>query len=565
MLDVQNLSIVYNRVRPFVPAAMDISFTLQAGENLGIMGESGCGKTTLALGIMGLLHQAEIRGRVLFQGRNLTEMKASRRRLFRWRHIAMVFQNSLEVFNPVTPLGEQLAEPLITHLGLSPNTARERMAQMLALTGLDPQWQTGYAHQLSGGMRQRALIAMALGCEPDILIVDEPTTSLDPQSRTEILNLVETLQQRMGFAMILISHNLPAIRRLTSRLMTLYAGRVVEQGVTSDVLRNPMHPYTRGLINAAPDFFPFKDLWGIGGAPPKPGVSAGCAFEPRCCQSSDRCKQSRPKLSAVGVERRVACHKDGIETVLQAIGLKKSYRLNPGKISALKGVSLTVRRGEVVALVGKSGSGKSTLAHSLAGVIKPDSGEVSFLGQLVKNRHATAAMGGIQIVFQDPGEAVSHRFTVLDAVREPLDIIKWKDRRHRDKKAAAALTAMHLPTGPDFLNRTCHALSGGQRQRVAIARALVTDPVLLVADEITAMLDSSTQAVILRELKAQQHERGFCMLFITHDIYLACKVSDRVYVLDHGSMVEQGAAFEVFGRPADGRTQELLAAVNESL
>jgi peptide/nickel transport system ATP-binding protein len=267
----------------------------------------------------------------------------------------------------------------------------------------------------------------------------------------------------------------------------------------------------------------------------------------------------------VGVERRVACHKGGIETVLRATDLKKSYYLNQGKISALKGVSLTLRRGEVVALVGKSGSGKSTLAHSLVGVVKPDSGEVSFFGQLVKNRHATATMGGIQIVFQDPGEAVSHRFTVLDAVREPLDIIEWKDRRHRDKKAAAALTAMHLPTGPEFLNRTCHALSGGQRQRVAVARALVTDPCLLIADEITAMLDSSTQAVILRELKAQQHDRGFCMLFITHDMYLARKVSDRVYVLDRGSMVEQGAAFEVFGRPADGRTRELLAAANESL
>jgi peptide/nickel transport system ATP-binding protein len=565
MLDVQNLSIVYNRVRPRVPAAMDISFKLAPGESLGIIGESGCGKTTLALGIMGLLHQAEIRGSVLYRGSNLTEMKASRRRRFRWRHIAMVFQNSLEVFNPVTTLGEQLAEPLRTHLGLPPKAARERMAEMLTLTGLDPQWQTGYAHQLSGGMRQRALIAMALGCEPDLLIVDEPTTSLDPQSRADILNLIETLRQEMGFAMILISHNLPAVRQLTSRLMTLYAGRVVEQGVTSDVLRKPMHPYTRGLINTAPDFFPYKDLWGIGGAPPKSGSVPGCAFEPRCCQASEPCKQSRPQLSTVGLERQVACLKGGIETVLQATSLTKSYRLGSKKIAALNGVSLTIRSGEVVALLGKSGSGKSTLAHSLVRVIKPDSGEVSFLGQLITNRDATAVMGGIQIVFQDPSEAVNHRFTVLDAVREPLDIIKWKDRPHRDKKAVAALSAMHLPTAPDFLHRTCHALSGGQRQRVAIARALVSDPSLLIADEITAMLDPSTQAVILRELKAQQHERGFCILFITHDIHLARKVSDRVYVLDHGSMVEQGAAFEVFGRPADDRTRELLAAATERL
>jgi len=403
MLDVKNLSIVYNRVRPHVPAAMDISFSLSAGESLGIIGESGCGKTTLALGIMGLLHQADIQGHLLFRGRNLIAMKASRRRRYCWRNIAMVFQNSLEVFNPVTTLGEQMAEPLCTHLQLNPEAARERIAGILTMTGLDPQWQTGYAHQLSGGMRQRALIAMALSCEPDILIVDEPTTSLDPQSRRDIMALIDTLQKRMGFAMILISHNLPALQRLTSRLITLYAGRVVEQGVTSDVLKNPLHPYTRGLINAAPDFFQYKDLWGIAGAPPKSGAVAGCAFEPRCCQTSNLCKQTRPELTRVGVERRVACHKGGIETVLRAVGLKKTYRFGQRKIPALKGVNLTVRRGEVVALVGKSGSGKSTLANILVQVIRPDSGEVSFLGQPINCCDTTAAMGGLQIVFQDPG------------------------------------------------------------------------------------------------------------------------------------------------------------------
>lgn len=563
MLKVQNLSIVYNRVHPHVQAAMDINFSLSAGESLGIIGESGCGKTTLALGIMGLLKQTSIRGRVLFQGRDLTAMKPSQHRLFRWRNIAMVFQNSLEVFNPVTPLGEQMAEPLYTHMGLSAKAAQERMAEMLTLTGLDPQWLKGYAHQLSGGMRQRALIAMALACTPDILIVDEPTTSLDPPSRQAIANLIETLQQEMGFAMILISHNLPAIQQLTSRLMTMYAGRVVEHGVTSDVLRNPLHPYTRGLINAAPDFFQYKDLWGIPGAPPQSGVINRCAFQPRCCQAGNRCKQAQPKLTHVGVERRVACHKGGIETVLRAIDLQKRYHLGEKKIPALNGVNLTVRSGEVVAIVGPSGSGKSTLAHILVQVIKPDAGEMSFRGRPMISRETTT-MGGIQIVFQDPGEAVSHRFSVIDAVREPLDIMDWENRYRRNEKTAETLAAMHLPTTPDFLNRTCHGLSGGQRQRVAIARALVTDPALLVADEITAMLDPSTQAVILRELKARQHENGFSMIFITHDIHLARKIADQVYVLDQGRIIEHGAAFEIFGAPSDRRASNLLMTVNEN-
>ena len=271
MLSVKHLSIVYDRVRPAVPAAMDISLALAPGESLGIIGESGCGKTTLALGLMGLLREADIQGQVCFQGRDLNTLTPARRRRYQWRHMAMVFQNSLEVFNPVISLGEQLAEPLRTHLGMDRQAARRRVSAMLELTGLDPVWQDSYAHQLSGGMRQRALIAMALGCSPDLLIVDEPTTSLDPESRTAILNLIETLKREMGFALILISHNLPAVQQLTTRLMTLYAGRVVETGLTTDILRNPLHPYTRGLINAAPDFFPYKDLWGIPGAPPRPG------------------------------------------------------------------------------------------------------------------------------------------------------------------------------------------------------------------------------------------------------------------------------------------------------
>ena len=298
---------------------------------------------------------------------------------------------------------------------------------------------------------------------------------------------------------------------------------------------------------------------------PAPGAT-GCAFEPRCCQSDDRCRQSRPSLSHVGVERQVACHKGGIETVLQAVGLTKTYRSGERTIRALAGVSLSVRRGEVAALVGPSGSGKSTLAHILVRVLAADAGEIRFLGRTTVNRDATAVMGGIQIVFQDPGEAVSHRFSVLEAVREPLDILGWQDRPRRDAKAAAALAAMHLPTGPDFLGRTCHALSGGQRQRVAIARALVTDPALLVADEITAMLDPSTQAVILRELKAQQQARGFSMLFITHDIHLARKTADRVYVLEGGRLAAQGAAFELLSANDDNRTRPLLrvAMDNES-
>ena len=551
MLLVENLCVVYDQVSPPVPAAMDIGFSLSEGESIGVVGESGCGKTTLALAITGLLTDANVSGTVKFQGRDLNAIKPSRRRLYRWRNIAMVFQNSLEVLNPVITLGEQIAEPLITHLGMVPDAAEIKAGEMLEQVGLDPEWRKGYAHQLSGGMRQRALIAMALACGPDMFIVDEPTASLDPSSRAAILDLIEKLRKQMGFSMIMISHNFPAIQRLTSKLIVMYAGRIVEQGLTAEVLKKPLHPYTRGLLDSSPDFFPYKDLWGIRGAPPKPGRVTGCAFRPRCCQASNQCEKSSPPLVHVGVEHRVACHKGGIETLLRAIGLVKTFRTGDREIKALDGVGLTVRRGEVVALVGESGSGKSTLAHILVDVLRPDKGEVLFMGGPLKNRNATAVSGGVQIVFQDPMEAVSHRFTVLEAVREPLDIMKWKYRRERDRKAVQTLTAMHLPAGPDFLQRTCHALSGGQRQRVAIARALTTDPALLIADEITSMLDPSTQAVILRELKSLQHQKGFSMLFITHDINLARKIADRVFVLERGRMVRHGAVFEMLGLDAE--------------
>ncbi|KJS01893.1 MAG: ABC transporter ATP-binding protein [Desulfobulbaceae bacterium BRH_c16a] len=559
MLTVEDFSIVYDRDGSPLPAVSGTAFSLAAGESLGIIGESGCGKTTLALGIMGLLPGATVSGRVLLHGRDLTAMAESERRRCRWRHIAMLFQNSLEVLNPVITIGEQLTEPLIAHLGLTARQARERVTEMLAATGLAPRWLAAYPHQMSGGMRQKALLAMALACGPELLIVDEPTTSLDPESRQAVLDLLQDLQSRLGFAMIMISHNLPAIRRLTGRLLTMYAGRVVEEGDTAEVLRRPLHPYTRGLINAAPDFFPYKDLWGIPGVPPRAGSLAGCGFAPRCCQAGDFCAELPPELREQGSDRRVACHKGGIETVLSAHGMVKTYRLGDEAVKAIKGVDLVVRHGEVVALVGRSGSGKSTLAQMLVRVLPADGGMVHFFGRSIFDRQATAVIGGMQMVFQDPAEAVSHRLSVLEAVREPLDIMGHGERGDRERRAMAALAAMHLPTSTDFLRRTCHGLSGGQRQRVAIARALVTEPALLVADEITAMLDPSTQAVILRELKGLQHQRGFSMLFISHDMHLARKVADRVYVLDQGYIVEEGAAFEVLNGPADSLAMSMPA------
>ncbi len=547
LLKIQNLCLDYRDGETVIPALNRINLTLNPRETLGLIGESGCGKTSLAMAIMGLCTTARISGTILFKGTDLTTLGERSLSRLRWNSIALVFQNSQEVFNPVLTLGEQVSEALCTHLGLDKGQADKRTTDLFKLVGLDPAWRKAFAHQLSGGMRQRVLIAMAISCEPELLIVDEPFTALDAEARESMMNLILSLKKQVGFSMILISHSMPAIARLTTRTMTLYAGQVVETGPTQTLLADPCHPYTRGLINACPEFYGFKDLWGIPGTPPIPGQIPGCPFSSRCVQKGPNCADIRPDLADIGQGRKVACHKGGIEILLEAEGLEKTYVLGTTPIRAVKKVDLRIKTGEVAALVGASGSGKSTLAHLLVQLETPDAGQVKFKGRVISGTEATARMGGMQIVFQDPAQAISSRLKVLDAVREPLDIMKWKDREARDQKALAALASVHLPDEPGFLNQACHALSGGQRQRLSVARAMVTDPKLLIADEITAMLDPSAQAVLIRRLKGLQNEKGFSMLFITHDLHLARKIADRVYVLDKGTITAQGAGFEIFG------------------
>jgi peptide/nickel transport system ATP-binding protein len=559
LLHIRNLSVTYMAANPPVTAVSDISLQVKQGESLGIIGESGCGKSTLALSIMRLLKDVRTEGEIFFEGVNLVDLPEQEIRKRRWNKIALVFQNSLEVLNPVLTIAEQIGEPIWTHEQLTAEESDQRIINVLNMVGLDPDWRTAYPHQLSGGMRQRVLLAMALICEPELLIVDEPTTALDAASKNEIFQLLQNLQKQLGFAMILISHDVAFVSQLTSLVMTMYSGQVVEYGRTSDVLKNPMHCYTRGLLNSSPQLFKYKDLWGISGEPPGEGSPPqGCPFKPRCCQSSESCEESRPELRYVALERQVACHKGGIETFLKAEGMKKSYRVGQKVIEAVRGADLEIRSGEVVALVGESGSGKSTLAHTLVGVLPADEGSVFFRGKKVDNHWATRMIGGMQIIFQDPFSATSHRMQVLDVVKEPLDIMKWKSTKERNEAACRALQAVRLPMTPDFLQRYCYSLSGGQRQRVAIARALVTKPNLVIADEITSMLDPSNQANILRELKGLQNKFGFAMLYITHELHLARKVSDKVYVMHEGEIVEKGSSSDIFEKPEHLYTKQLF-------
>jgi len=340
-------------------------------------------------------------------------------------------------------------------------------------------------------------------------------------------------------SLVVISHDFEVIKELTSKVATMYCGRIVEMGYTAGVLSDPCHCYTRGLLNSSPGLLAYRDLWGISGEPAAANVQ-GCAFYPRCNQREESCKESKPELRYVASQRLVACHKGGIETLLEVRGLKRSFERGKRKVSAVNGADLKVRSGEVLALVGRTGSGKSTLARLLVGVHAPESGEIIFRGKKVKGRWPTKMFGGMQMVFQDPFAAVNPRFNVLEAVKEPLDIIKWGTDEKRLARVKEVLELVQLPGTEQFLNLSCRELSGGQLQRVAIARALVAQPRLLIADEITSMLDPSTQANLLRRLKELQNDFGFAMLFITHDLYLARKIADRVCVMQDGRIIKRG-------------------------
>ncbi|MDO9574622.1 MAG: ATP-binding cassette domain-containing protein, partial [Candidatus Contubernalis sp.] len=311
-------------------------------------------------------------------------------------------------------------------------------------------------------------------------------------------------------------------------------------------------------INSSPHYFAYKDLWGIPGEPPT-GEESGCSFHSRCSQALESCREGVPLLQQVCCERRVACHRGGIITILQAEELEKEYRLKKSVIKAVNKVSLHVKEGEVVALVGETGSGKSTVAHMLGRLVKPTNGEITFRGEKF-NSSVTRRENGIQIVMQDPFSSTSHRLTVEQALREPLDINKIGTHQERAQRVTEALQRVQLPWGDDFLKRFCFELSGGQRQRTAIARALVMKPALLLADEITSMLDPSTQANLLRLLKGLQNSQGFAMLFITHDLDLARKVADRVMVMKEGEIVESGSSRRLFSDPCCCHTKELMDA-----
>ena len=576
LLEVTELAVTYPGPPP-VRAVDGISFSVARGECLGILGESGSGKSTLARAALGLLEGATVAGGIRLGDVDLVSLDEEAWRAVRWARIAMSFQSTASL-NPVLTVGLQLAEPLRTHLDMSHEESGRRADELLTDVGLGPWAADRHPHELSGGQRRLVLLAMALACKPDVLVLDEPTAGLDAATRNAVLDLLCRVREATGSAVVVMSHDADALDAIADRVAVLYRGWLAEIGPGPQVLSDPRNPYSWALLNARPTLASVKDLRGIRGTPPNPTeVAEGCPFFGRCQQGRvEVCTDGRPPLVPPHGEegpRVVACVRGGMVSLLSARGLRKTYRgggnlLHRERVTVVDDVSLDVREGEVVGVVGSTGAGKSTLGMLMVRLLDADAGSVTFDGADLLGADGPdlkAMRARLQMLFQDPFESLSPRMTIGEVVREPLDVQGVGDRASQVALVRRTLAECRLPSDDAFLGRHTHELSGGQLQRVALARALVLEPKLLVADEAVSMLDPSEQAKMLQLLKHLQVERGMSMIFISHDLSVVLRVSDRVVVLERGRIVEEGSGGTLLVSPRHPTTRALLAASGRDL
>ncbi|RIK45888.1 MAG: glutathione ABC transporter ATP-binding protein [Chloroflexi bacterium] len=601
LLRVENLQTHFFGEGGVVRAVDDVTFDLRAGEVLGVVGESGSGKSVTALSVMRLIDSPPgriIGGSITFDGDDVLSMTSNELRNLRGNQIAMIFQEPLTSLNPVFSIGDQIMEPLMLHQKLSSKEARDRATEMLARVGVPSPAERlkAYPHQLSGGMRQRAMIAMALSCNPKLLIADEPTTALDVSIQAQILELMKELQESYGSAMMFITHDLGVVNQMCDRVNVMYAGRIVEQGTTAQIFSSPKNPYTWGLFDCLPRIDEPQGirLIPIAGQPPNLArPPSGCKFHPRCPYAFERCRVEEPPLfhisdghtsrcwlyegAADGARHRIEARRVGeIQTqpaprtpILEVTDLRKHFPITRGVlqrtvgyVKAVDGISFTLHKGETLGLVGESGCGKSTAGRVVLRLLDPTSGSVMFHGQDLAKLDAKQLQDmrkRMQIIFQDPFSSLNPRRTVGSIVGQPIQLHKLAEGKEVGERVADILERVGL--NPSHAGRYPHEFSGGQRQRIGIARAIAANPEFIVADEPVSALDVSIQAQIVNLLQDLQRDLGLSYIFIAHDLSVVRSVSDRVAVMYLGKIVEIGDNRGVYEDPLHPYTRALLSAV----
>ena len=608
LLDIRDLHTDIEIRSGVVHALSGVDLHVNAGETLGIVGESGSGKTMTALSLMGLLPQGGrvSSGQLILDGQDLTKLSLREKRKLRGTKVGMIFQDPLTSLNPTMKIGLQVCEPLRVHEKLSKKEALARAVEILKRVGM-PRPEVvinNYPHQLSGGMRQRVMIAMALVCKPRILIADEPTTALDVTTQMQILDLIDELRDEYQMGVILITHDLGVVAGHTDRVAVMYAGRIVETAPTKTLFTEPKHRYTSSLMVALPEraLAAGTKLFSIPGAPPSlTNLPMGCRFAARCLWATDECRAGYPDLSGddthtfscfhpvqkgdespAALQAKLDTQKNGNEAGAQQAPLVSSkvlldvkeasreyesagsgfFKRDKGVVSAVDRVSITVKKGETYGLVGESGCGKSTMGRLIAGLERPSGGSIELDGRdlaTLKGRDAVTIHRDVQMMFQDSYAAMDPRMRIDQILAEPMSIQKTGNARQIAERIMEIIEQVGLTE--EILDRYPHEFSGGQLQRIGFARSLTLAPDLIVADEPVSALDVSVQAQVLNLMKDLQAELGLSYLFISHDLAVVQYMADRIGVMYLGRIVEEGPAKEVVENPKHPYTKALIDSI----
>lgn len=601
VIDIRNISVGFTgKSGATLPVLRNIDLRVAEGESVGIVGESGSGKSTLALAAMGYLKRGLrlLDGSVAFRGQDMFSRTRPELEKIRGGELALIPQNSGQSLTPTLRIGAQLIEALRLHSAVPASDHVAKATELLGQVRLpDPKAiLSRFPHELSGGQQQRAAVAMALAGEPHALLLDEPTTGLDVTTQAHILELLREIARERGMAMVYVSHDLGAIARVCDRVVVMYAGEVVLEGTTRQVLKTPAHPYARGLLASIPRLADHHLPVALDGRPPAPGGAGdGCSFVDRCTLAQDRCRSERPDLASLPNGELARCFfadqadqvsrtasgavpveiaADGV-TALQLSDLSISYH-QPGlfdwflgrgetRVATVDDINITVRRGETLGLVGESGSGKSTILKSVAGLLPPAGGNIAVTGgealaPVVENRPPDH-LRRIQLIFQNPDDSLNPRQTIAEILEQPLRLYFGLTGQALHDRSVEILDRVRL--AGHYLDRLPSQLSGGEKQRVAVARAFAADPDIVLCDEVTSALDVSVQAAVLDLLNELKEKQGTTYVFVSHDLAVVKALSDRVAVLYQGRLCEIGPSDQVYATPSHPYTEVLLGAVLE--